>query len=59
MEAVLHGVHYFAIFQNHILKFQKILKTILDVDNVVFYQRVKYQLKYLILGCTKIIKSDI
>ena len=41
------------------LKFQKILKRILDVDNDAFYQRAQSQLKIIyILSNTKIKKSD-
>lgn len=46
-------------FENDILEFQKHLKTNLDVDNEVFYQRVKsYLITACILGHTKMKKSD-
>ena len=44
-------------FENHILEFQKNLKTILDVDYAFFYQRVKSQIEICcILGCAKMKK---
>ena len=36
MELGLQVALYFKKFESHILKFQKILKQILDVDNVLF-----------------------
>jgi hypothetical protein len=50
---------FFEKIENDILKFQKIPKKILDVDNDMIYQRVKFELEIPnILGCTKITNSD-
>lgn len=59
MEAEHHGALYFEKNRNHILKFQENLKKNLDLDNVVFYQPAKSQIKiFHILGYTKMAKSD-
>ena len=41
MEAELHEAIYFENFENYILRIKKNLKTVVDVDNVILYQRAK------------------
>jgi hypothetical protein len=51
---------FFENFENSILKFPKILKLNLDMDNVEIYKCAKFQLEIpYSVGCAKITKSEI
>jgi hypothetical protein len=55
IEAELHVPFYFQKIRNHIFKFQKILKKIIDVANDIIYKHAKSQCEFLnTLGYTKI-----
>jgi hypothetical protein len=55
----LHVARFFGKIKNNILKFQKNLKKIPDVDNDMIYQRAKFELEIPnILGCTEMTNSD-
>jgi hypothetical protein len=50
---------FFEKIENNILKFQKNLKKIPDIDDARIYQRAKFELEIPnISGCTKITNFD-
>lgn len=60
LEAKLHGAFYSKNLKSIFWIFIKILKTIMNLDNVVYCQRIKYELVIsCILSCTKKTKSKI
>ena len=55
----LNGEVWLVLPGNHNFKFQNHLKIILDVDNILLYQHVKYQIQiFHMLGYTKITESN-